>query len=223
MAEERVDGEQSEGLEVEVAPAGSADVFGDSWEGVQRFARMLVAEGELRGLIGPRELPRLWSRHLLNSTAVVPFIPEDTADFADVGSGAGFPGIVVALMRPDLRVHLIEPMDRRVTWLADVVAELGLENVRIHRARAEELQGEEAFDVVSARAVANLKKLVPWTLPLVLPGGRLVALKGERAAEEVDDARKALKKAGVSETAVHEVPVLGSDVPARVVVALRRA
>lgn len=208
---------------VEQAPEGTREVFGDGWNKASQFADLLVAEGELRGLIGPRELPRLWSRHLLNSTAVVPFIPAGTADFADVGSGAGFPGIVVAIMRPETRVHLIEPMERRVTWLTDVARELGLANVRVHRARAEELHGEEAFDVVSARAVAHLKKLVPWTVPLVLPGGLLVALKGERAADEVAEARSVLRKAGVDDIVVHEAPVVGSDMPARVVVARRRA
>ncbi|MEE6281682.1 16S rRNA (guanine(527)-N(7))-methyltransferase RsmG [Georgenia sp. MJ170] len=207
----------------ETPPAGAADVFGSGWGQAQQFAEMLVAEGELRGLIGPRELPRLWTRHLLNATAVVPFIPEGVTEFADIGSGAGFPGVIVALMRPDLRVHLIEPMDRRVTWLTDVVAELDLDNVRVHRARAEELHGEEAFEVVTARAVASLKKLIPWTVPLLVPGGRLVALKGERAAEEVSEARNVLRKARVSEAEVHEVTVLGSDVPARVVVAVRNS
>lgn len=210
------------GLMVEQAPAGAQEVFGAGWDKARQFADLLVAEGELRGLIGPRELPRLWSRHLLNSTAVVPFIPGDATDFADVGSGAGFPGVVVAIMRRDLRVHLIEPMDRRVTWLTDVARELDLPNVRVHRARAEELHGEEAFDVVSARAVANLKKLVPWTLPLAVPGGVLVALKGERAADEVAEARTVLRKAGVVDVEVHERRVVGSDVPARVVVAHRR-
>lgn len=208
---------------IEPVPEGAEGVFGDGWSKANQFAGLLVAEGELRGLIGPRELPRLWSRHLLNSTAVVPFVPSNTRDFADVGSGAGFPGIIVAIMRPEMRVHLIEPMERRVTWLSDVTRELGLSNVRVHRARAEELHGEEAFDVVSARAVAHLKKLVPWAAPLVEPGGLLVALKGERAADEVTDARSVLRKARLEDVVVHEVPVIGSDVPARVVVAHRQA
>lgn len=206
----------------EEVPEGTPNVFGDGWTKAKGFADLLIAEGELRGLIGPRELPRLWSRHLLNSTAVAPHIPAAARDFADVGSGAGFPGIVVAIMRPDLDVHLIEPMDRRVTWLSDVARELDLSNVRIHRARAEELHGEEAYDVVSARAVAHLKKLVPWTVPLITPGGVLLALKGERAADEVSEARAVLRKAGVDEVSVQETPVLGSDIPARVVVAKRR-
>lgn len=211
------------GEAVEPIPEGAPEVFGDGWVKASQFADLLVAEGELRGLIGPRELPRLWSRHLLNSSAVVRFVPGSTGDFADVGSGAGFPGIIVAIMRPGMRVHLIEPMERRVAWLSDVTRELGLSNVRIHRARAEELHGEEAFDVVSARAVAHLKKLVPWTAPLVEPGGLLVALKGERAADEVADARAVLRKARLEDVVVHEAPVIGSDIAARVVVARRRA
>lgn len=207
---------------VEAPPQGAQDVFGDAWEGVQRFASKLAAEGELRGLIGPRELPRLWTRHLLNSAAIDGFIPGSARSFADVGSGAGFPGVVVALLRPELQVTLIEPMDRRTAWLSDVVRWLNLDNVRVHRARAEELHGRETFDVVSARAVANLRKLAGWTLPLVAPGGLLVALKGEQAMAEIEDAQPVLRKLGAPSAVVHEVPVVGTDVPARIVVAERR-
>ena len=182
---------------------------------------MLVEEGELRGLIGPRELPRLWSRHLVNSAAVVPFI-RDEDSVIDVGSGAGFPGIVVALMRPDADVHLVEPMERRVDWLSDVVDEVGLDNVTIHRARAEELHGQLRADVVTARAVAAMDKLARWSLPLVSPGGRLVALKGERAATEVDAARKWLRKLGVIDTRVDVVTPLDGQDPTTVVVATKK-
>lgn len=211
-----------EATPVEVAPDAAPEVFGEAWPRALAFAELLVAEGELRGLIGPRELPRLWTRHLLNSTAVTPFVPSGVR-FADVGSGAGFPGVVVALMRPDLEVHLIEPMERRSTWLSDVARELALDNVTVVRARAEELHGAEGFDVVSARAVAALKKLVPWVGPLIAPGGRLVALKGERAAGEIADAQKALKKHGLSGATVHEVAVAGTHEPTRIVEAIRRA
>ena len=181
---------------------------------------MLVAEGELRGLIGPRELPRLWTRHLLNSSPVAPFVDAGVR-FADIGSGAGFPGVVVAIMRPDLDVHLIEPMERRTTWLEDVARELSLSNVSVVRARAEELHGTASYDAVSARAVAALKKLVPWAAPLIAPGGRLVALKGERAALEVTEAEKVLRKHKLTDTSVHEVLVPGTDEPTRVVTAQR--
>lgn len=207
---------------VEVVPDAAPEVFGESWPRALAFAELLVAEGELRGLIGPRELPRLWTRHLLNSAAVTSFVPSG-ARFADVGSGAGFPGVVVALMRPDVDVHLIEPMERRTTWLSDVARELALDNVTVVRARAEELHGVETFSVVSARAVAALTKLIPWVAPLIAPGGRLVALKGERATSEIAEAQKALRKFGLSGATVHEVAVAGSDEPTRIVEALRDA
>jgi len=207
---------------VEAVPDAAADVFGAALPRVGAFADMLAREGELRGLIGPRELPRLWSRHLLNSSAVSAFVPAGLS-FADVGSGAGFPGVVVALMRPDLQVHLIEPMERRTAWLADVATELAMENVTVVRARAEELHGTHSFDVVSARAVAAMKKLVPWVAPLVRPGGRLVALKGERAAAELDEARKVLQKHRLTAATVHEVFVPGSDALTRIVEATRSA
>ena len=207
-------------MSVEPVPESAARIFGDACAQVEAFASLLVAEGELRGLIGPRELPRLWTRHLLNSSAVARFVPRDVR-FADVGSGAGFPGIVVAIMRPDLHVHLIEPMERRTTWLEDVTRELSLTNVTVVRARAEELHGSVTYDAVGARAVAALKKLVPWVAPLIAPGGGLVALKGERAALEVDDATKVLRKHRLTDAAVHDVVVEGTDEPTRVVTARR--
>jgi len=209
-------------VDVEPTPAEAAGVFADAWPAVQAFADLLVAEGELRGLIGPRELPRLWSRHLLNSSAVAQFVPEGVS-FADVGSGAGFPGVVLALMRPDVEVRLIEPMERRVAWLDYVIERLGIGNATVERARAEELHGTVTFDVVSARAVAALKKLVPWVGPLIAPGGSLVALKGERAATEIDEAEKALRKYRLRDATVHEVLVDGTDEVTRVVTARRVA
>lgn len=208
MSDQPADGE----LTPEVPSAEVRELFGLAWGGVARFAEMLEAEGELRGLIGPREVPRLWSRHIVNSAAVAPFVPEECS-VADVGSGAGFPGVVLALMRPDAEIHLIEPMERRVAWLVDVVGELDLDNVTIHRLRAEELHGRARFDVVSARAVAAMDKLARWTMPLVNPGGALLALKGERAAVEIEDARYVLKKLGGVNVAIHEVesPMGGSS------------
>lgn len=177
---------------------------------------MLIAEGELRGLIGPRELPRLWSRHIVNSAAVLPFLPT-AVQVMDVGSGAGFPGLVIAIARPDLDVHLVEPMSRRCEWLADVRDELDLDNITIHNARAEELHGLGQSDIVTARAVANLKKLTKLTMPLVLPGGSMLALKGRKAKEEVDAARSVFKKLGVHRVDIHEVPSVMEDESTRVV------
>lgn len=206
------------GPRVETPPEEGAEVFGASWGQVQHFAQILVEEGELRGLIGPRELPRLWTRHLLNSAAVSQFVPSG-ATVADVGSGAGFPGVVLSIMRPELRVHLVEPMERRVDWLADVVRILGLSNTTVVRSRAEEL--EDQFDVVTARAVAALRKLVPWVAALISPGGRLLALKGERAGAEVEEAEKVLRRAKLQQIRVHEVIVPGTTEATRVVEAQR--
>lgn len=173
-------------------------------ERLQQYAQLLVAEGDKRGLIGPRELPRLWSRHLVNSLVVNPMIPEG-ARVADVGSGAGFPGMVIAITRPDLSVRLIETMERRTAWLTEVVDTLGLENTRVLAGRAEDLVGLEEFDIVTARAVARLDKLIPWTAPLVRRGGRVLALKGEKAAEEIEGARKLFRKYEIVHAELHEL------------------
>lgn len=209
-----------EGLPVETPNEAAVELFALSYSAVSHFAQMLVDEGETRGLIGPRELPRLWSRHLVNSAAIVPFVPMN-AQMLDVGSGAGFPGMVVAIMRPDVDVHLVEPMLRRIEWLADVVEELGLDNVTLHHKRAEELHGQGKADIVTSRAVANLSKLIPITLPLVRGGGSLLALKGRKAQEEVDQARKLFKKFGVAKALVHEVPSVMED-ESTMVVELKR-
>lgn len=194
----------------------SREVLGLGYAGAVRFAELLAEHGEERGLIGPRELPRLWVRHVLNSAAVGPFLPDD-GDVADVGSGAGLPGVVLALMRADLEFHLIEPMERRIAWLSEVLEELDLDNVTLHQVRAEELHGRRRFSVVTARAVAAMKKLVPMTMPLVKPGGTLLAQKGRRARDEVADAGKALRAAGAAGTQVHEVDVLQNGDPTWIV------
>ena len=149
-------------------------------------------------MIGPREAPRLWDRHLLNSAAVAAFLPAE-GSVADVGSGAGLPGVVLAAMRPSLRFHLVEPMERRCVWLREVVDALGLENVTVVRARAEDLAGELEVTAVTARAVAALETLVPWTFPLLGVGGTLLAMKGSRAEAELEDARTVLTAWGGGE------------------------
>lgn len=215
-----VDGGGSDGAPVTPAVViddeRSREILGFAWGGVAHFAQMLADEGELRGLIGPRELPRLWTRHVLNSAAVAPFLPHE-GTLADVGSGAGLPGIVLALMRPDLDVHLIEPMERRILWLSEVVEELDLDNVVLHQARAEELHGRLKVNAVTARAVAALDKLARMTMPLVQGGGVLLAQKGQRAAEEVSAARSVLRKLGGTSWEVHEVDLLGDGDVTRVV------
>ncbi|WP_275005274.1 16S rRNA (guanine(527)-N(7))-methyltransferase RsmG [Promicromonospora iranensis] len=167
--------------------------LGDAYDGVARYAEMLRDQGELRGLIGPREVPRIWERHILNSAAIMPYLPA-SGSVADIGSGAGLPGVVLALMRPDLEVILIEPMERRTTWLAEVVDELGLTNVQVKRGRAEEFHDAFEVDAVTSRAVAALSKLVRLSMPLVRVGGEMVILKGRSVAEEVEPARKVLRK-----------------------------
>lgn len=202
------DGGARESCVVEEPSEEVRELFGVAFSGAEHFAHMLQDQGELRGLVGPREMPRLWTRHIVNSAAVVPFLP-GRGTVADVGSGAGFPGVVVALLRPDLDVTLIETMERRVDWLSDVVSELDLDNVQIVRARAEEVR--ERYDVVTARAVANLSRLVRLTAPLLRQGGSLLALKGARAEAEVEDARYVIKKAKLEPAVIHEVLTPGDE------------
>jgi len=169
--------------------------LGDAYPVLARFHDLLTSQGVLRGLIGPHEVSRLWERHLLNSAALVPFLPT-SGRLIDVGSGAGLPGVVLAAMLPGVEVILLDPMERRVDWLSEVVAELGLTNATVRRARAEELHGELLVDAVTARAVAPMDRLGRMTMPLLVKGGVLVALKGRQAAAEVAKARGALKKMG---------------------------
>lgn len=183
------------------------EYFGAAWPAVSRFAAMLREQGELRGLLGPREQSRLWERHLLNSAAVVQHLPR-TGAIADVGSGAGLPGIVVAAMLPEAEIVLIDPMERRTQWLEEVVAELGLSNVRVVRARAEELDGALEADAVTARAVAAMDKLARWCLPLLRDGGSLVALKGRSAGDELEKAKYVLRKLGGDAGEVLDAPTI---------------
>lgn len=178
------------------APQSAQGVFpSGALAAIERYAELLATEGVVRGLIGPREVPRLWERHLLNSMALAPGVPLG-ARVADVGSGAGLPGLVLAIGRPDLSMTLVEPLLRRTTFLQEVVDELGLAHVTVRRARAEELHGEVRFDVVTSRAVAPLGRLLGWCMPLTQPEGCVLALKGSRAAEEVDAVRPLLGRHG---------------------------
>ena len=190
------EGPASSGVEAD-PPSSDARVrayLGDAFARVSRFGELLTEEGVRRGLIGPREVPRLWERHLLNSAALAPLLPADGV-VVDVGSGAGLPGLVLAAMRPDLTTVLVEPMLRRVVWLEETVRELGLD-VEVVRARAEELHGRVWADVVTARAVAPLERLAGWTLPLLRSGGALLAVKGGQAEEELGAAGEAIARLG---------------------------
>jgi len=165
----------------------------------EQYVDLLTTAGVERGLIGPREVPRLWERHILNCAVVAPRVPMD-ATVADAGSGAGLPGLVWAVARPDLKVTLIEPLLRRTVFLEEAVAELGLDQVTVLRARAEDVR--QTFDVVTARAVAPMEKLAGWCFPLVRRGGVLLALKGQRAEEEVASSRVSLHKLGATDIVV---------------------
>ena len=183
-------------------------IFGDRLELAKRYVEHLATSGIERGLIGPREVPRLWSRHVLNCAVVAELIV-DGAKVADVGSGAGLPGLCLAIARPDLYLTLIEPLERRVIWLEEVVMDLGLSNVEIIRARAEAAIGKVECSVVTARAVSALNTLAPLTIPLLGGEGELLAIKGRSAEEEVSKATKTLRKLGGVET---EVLLAGQDI-----------
>jgi 16S rRNA (guanine527-N7)-methyltransferase len=189
-------------LDEELLPAAET-LFGERLPLAARYAELLVTDAVLRGLIGPREAPRIWRRHLLNCAAVAELIPQG-ASVADVGSGAGLPGMVLAVARPDLTVALIEPLARRTAFLSEAVTALGLEQTTtVVRARAEDCVGRlRPADIVTARAVAPLDRLAGWCLPLAAVGGRLLALKGSSAAAELVEHAGALDKLGAGESAV---------------------
>ncbi|MQS13193.1 16S rRNA (guanine(527)-N(7))-methyltransferase RsmG [Streptomyces kaniharaensis] len=186
------------------APAVAREVFGDRFDAAVRYTELLATAGVQRGLIGPREVPRLWDRHVLNCAVLAELLPPGST-LCDVGSGAGLPGIPVALARPDVSVTLLEPLLRRTTFLEEVVRELGLENVTVLRGRAEEMVGKLAVDVVTARAVAPLDRLAGWGLPLLRPHGQMLALKGDSAEQELADSRAGLTKLGAVEWSVISV------------------
>ena len=180
----------------EAEPAAAVAIFGDQIDQARSFAQTLANDSDELGLLGPRELDKLWSRHILNSAVVAELVrPGDKV--ADVGSGAGLPGIPMAIARPDAQFVLIEPMERRSSWMLEVVEDLGLKNVRVLRSRAEDVT-EQDFDIVTARAVAALDKLLKMCVPLLKPGGALIALKGSKAAEEIANSKKLEKKLGIS-------------------------
>lgn len=184
-----------ETFEVELEPASAAEIFGTGIDKARAYAAALVRDGDELGLLGPREMPKLWTRHILNS-AVVAELVEPGKKVADVGSGAGLPGIPMAIAQPEATFVLIEPMERRSKWLQEQVDALGLTNVGVHRARAEEVG--EVFDIVTARAVSALPKLLRMTVPLTRDGGEIIALKGSKAADEIEESKKLQKKLKIS-------------------------
>jgi 16S rRNA (guanine527-N7)-methyltransferase len=180
-------------------------VFGDRFADAVRYAELLAEAGVQRGLIGPREVPRLWERHLLNCAVLSEVVPEGVT-VCDVGSGAGLPGIPLALVREDLKITLLEPLLRRTNFLTEVVELLGLDHVTVVRGRAEEVMGKlPPVHVVTARAVAPLDRLATWGIPLLRPYGEMLALKGDAAEEELKSAATALSKLGAVETSIVHV------------------
>ena len=191
----------------EAEPSFAAGLFGDRIDLARAFTADLARYGEELGLIGPLEVERLWSRHVVNSALVAPLLRAGRV--GDVGSGAGLPGLVLAIARPDAHLVLIEPMERRTDWLAAESDRLGLANVTVIRGRAEEVTPEPLLDQVTARAVSALGKLVPLCIPLLAPGGELLLMKGERVQAEIDAADKVLRRARVRDA---EVLVLGDGI-----------
>lgn len=196
-------------------------LFGARLPLARRYAELLVTDGVVRGLIGPREAPRIWQRHLLNCAAITHLIPPETYA-VDIGSGAGLPGIVLSVARPDLRIVLVEPLARRVAFLTEAVETLGLTQVEVVRGRAEECVGKlEPADVVTARAVASLDRLAAWALPLAAVGGRLLAIKGASAAAEVDAHGEAVRRLGGGWPTVRECGAGLVSPPASVIEVVR--
>ncbi len=209
---------------VENEPAVAADLFGAGLTRARAYVQLLAGPGTVRGLIGPREADRLWTRHLINSVLVAELVPP-SALVIDVGSGAGLPGIPLAIARPDCRVILVEPLERRVRFLIEALDQLELTNARVVRGRAEQVIAEvEPADVVTSRALAPLAKVAEWSAPLLRPGGLMLAIKGSSAGEEIDRDIAALTRAGLIEVSRHD---LGGDqvgaAPAVVVRAVRGA
>jgi 16S rRNA (guanine527-N7)-methyltransferase len=199
------------------APPGAAvTLFGPAIGLAERFTSLLATHGVERGLIGPREVPRLWERHLLNCGALTELIP-DQAEVVDIGSGAGLPGLVIAMLRPQVRMTLLEPMLRRTVFLGECAAELGLGNVTVCRGRAEDMAGVIRADIATSRAVAPLGRLAELSAGLVRPGGTILALKGDQAQPELDQAGTVLRRLGVRSAEVLKVGQGIVEPPATVV------
>lgn len=203
-------------------PKAAAEIFGERLPLAVRYTELLASTGTTHGLIGPRESPKLWERHLLNCAVMESLLPH-RCRLLDIGTGAGLPGVVLAIARPDLQITLVEPLQRRVDWLYETITELGLTQVTIQRGRAEQLAGRIQAPVVTARAVAPLDRLVHWSWPLLPVGGRLLALKGESAEAELRATRPALEPLGVYSAQVLEVGAGTIRPPARVIEVVRGA
>lgn len=206
--------------EVPPTPPAAVTVFGERTPLAEEFVRLLADTGISHGLIGPREAPRLWERHVLNCGLVHHLMPmaEQGQRVIDIGSGAGLPGVALAIARPDLEVHLVEPLSRRTGWLSGAAAQLELENVVVHTARAEALWDRLSAPWVTARAVSGILQLAHWTLPLLTPHGSLLALKGSRASSELAEHAAALERLGVVDAGIE---VIGEGIVADPTIVLR--
>ncbi len=191
---------------IETEPGAAGELVGEALPSARLFVQHLAQWGEELGLVGPRELERMWTRHVLNSALLAKKVDQGT--LIDIGSGAGFPGLVVAMMRPAVQCTLIEPLGRRATWLEEEAGRLGLENVVVRNERAEESAGHVMADYVTARAVSALKNLIPLAAPLVRAGGELILMKGHKVEEEVRDAASVLVRWGVGEP---KIEITGSE------------
>ncbi|MBF4562585.1 16S rRNA (guanine(527)-N(7))-methyltransferase RsmG [Microbacterium sp. VKM Ac-2870] len=205
---------------IEAEPTAAASLFGEQIDLARRFTAALGAHGEERGLIGPLEPPRLWNRHILNSAITAPLFTSGSR-VADVGSGAGLPGLVLAIARPDVEWVLIEPMERRVAWLQEQVDTLGLANVVVTRSRGEDWKDGAVFDAVTARAVSALRTLIPLTVPLLRVEGELILLKGVNAENEIGAAAKVIQRYRLTNVRVEVVGDGVIDEPTRVLRAKR--
>ena len=198
-------------MSVETEPAAASTLFGPRIDRARQFTADLAARGEELGLIGPLEMPRLWTRHILNSALLAPLIKPGRV--GDIGSGAGLPGLVLAIARPDAQFILIEPMERRVDWLRRESEALELDNVEVVRARAEEAKLSPWLDQATARAVSALSKLIPLTVPLVRSGGELLFLKGANVEAEMESASKVIRRTRLLDV---EILTLGEGLAAEV-------
>lgn len=199
-------------------PDVARELFGERLDVAERYARLLAGAGTERGLLGPREGPRIWERHLVNSAVVAEALPSESGDLVDLGSGAGLPGIPLAIRRPGVHVTLLEPLERRADFLRATVGELGLPHVRVVRSRAEDHHAQ--YHVVVARAVAPLDRLAGWMGPMLRNGGTALALKGERATDELEAAREACGRAGFVHAEVVTLP--SGDRPLATVIRLTK-
>lgn len=214
--------DKAENLKAPAPPRLAAEIFGERLPLAIQYADLLVTTGITHGLLGPREAPKVWERHIVNCAMAESLLPHRTR-LIDIGSGAGLPGVALAIARPDLKVTLVEPLARRTDWLQKTIDDLGLSQVTVHRARAEDLAGLIQAPVVTARAVAKIEQLVKWSWPLLPDGGRLLALKGQSAAEELAEAQARIGQLGVQSSAVRSLGVDVLDPPVRVVEIVRSA